>query len=84
MIERTSAGLASAMFEELDALKSGESTPQQSRAKAAIANTIISVSRLEMDYARFVADSRADDEKSGLAPIQIGVQIQKKMPRKAA
>ena len=48
------------MFEELDRLDRGESTPQQARAKASIANVIISTTRLEMDYARFVADARAE------------------------
>jgi hypothetical protein len=56
-IERTSAGLAAVMFDELDALKAGTSTPQAARAKASIANTIVGISRLEMDFARFVADA---------------------------
>jgi len=60
-IERTSSGLAAAMFDELEALRNGASTPQQARAKASIANTICSISRLEMDYARFVSAERSDD-----------------------
>lgn len=60
-IDRTSRGLAQAMFEELELLRNGESTPQQARAKASIANTICTISRLEMDFARFVASSRADN-----------------------
>ncbi len=73
-IDRTSRGLANMMFEELDNLKTGSSTPQQARAKAAIANTILSVSRLEMDYARFVADGRSEDgnQLPGPQPIAIG------------
>ena len=69
-ITRTSSGLASAMFDELDALRSGKSTPQQARAKASIANSIIAVSSLEMDYARFVADERSDNKK--LPPLAMG------------
>ena len=73
MENRTSRSLANMMFDELDALKSGKSTPQQARAKAAVANTIISVSRLEMDYARFVANERSDKETiAGPQPIAIG------------
>ena len=63
-IERTSAGLASAMFDELEALKRGDSTPQQARAKAALANTICSISRLEMDFARFVSAERGHGESA--------------------
>jgi hypothetical protein len=71
-VERTSAGLAAAMFEELEALRSGSSTPQQARAKASIANTICAISRLEMDYARFVADERTEEEKSRLRSLPMG------------
>jgi hypothetical protein len=71
--ERTSKGLSNAMFEELDKLRSGESTPQQARAKASIANTICTVSRLEMDFARFVSASRADEEPdSALKSLPMG------------
>ena len=59
-VKRNSGGLADAMFDELDALNNGSSTPQQARAKSAIANSIISLTRLEMEYARFITDQRAD------------------------
>lgn len=73
MIERTSRGLAGVMFEELDALKSGSSTPQMARSKAAVANTICTISRLEMDFARFVAGQRADSEdKNKLGSLPMG------------
>ena len=69
-IERTSRGIAGAMFEELELLREGKSTPQQARAKASIANTICAVSRLEMDFARFVSSTRSDDEThSGLKSL---------------
>ena len=70
--DRTSRGLANMMFDELESLKKGESTPQQARAKASIANTIISVSRLEMDYARFVSSERSGGDLPGPEPIAIG------------
>ena len=63
-VDRTSRGLAQAMFEELELLRSGESTPQQARAKSSIANTICTISRLEMDFARFVTSARADDNET--------------------
>lgn len=71
-IDRTSRGLASAMFDELDALRNGKSTPQQARAKAAIANTICTISRLEMDFARFVSAERANLSTRGLDPLPMG------------
>ena len=71
-IEKTSRGLAKAMFEELELLRSGESTPQQARAKSSIANTICTISRLEMDYARFVTAVRSDDQKDGMKALPMG------------
>lgn len=74
-IEKTSRGLASAMFEELELLRSGKSTPQQARAKASIANTVCAISRLEMDFARFVASTRAEDDTandSGMKSLPMG------------
>lgn len=68
-IARTSRGLAAAMFEELELLRNGESTPQQARAKASIANTICVISRLEMDFARFVTAVRAGDEDNGMKAL---------------
>lgn len=70
-IEKTSRGLAQAMFEELELLRKGESTPQQARAKASIANTICTISRLEMDFARFVTSARSDD-KDGMKSLPMG------------
>lgn len=75
-IARTSKGLIDAMFDELDDLKAGKSTPQNARAKASIANTICSVTRLEMDHARFVADSRkGETQKSLEAPTLPALQM---------
>lgn len=62
-IERTSAGLANAMFDELDKLNTGESTPQEARAKASIANSIISICRLEIDYSKYLAGSQEDRQR---------------------
>ena len=64
-IEKTSRGIAAAMFEELELLRAGKSTPQMARAKSSIANTICAVSRLEMDFARFVSSTRAKDDAPG-------------------
>jgi hypothetical protein len=64
-IDRSSKGLVETMFLELEALKDGNSTPQQARSKAAVVNTICALTRLEMDYARFVAGERAEPLPNG-------------------
>lgn len=73
-IERTSKGLSDTLFNELEKLKSGESTPQQSRSVAALANTICAVSRLEMDYARFVSSERSETVSIGLGSLPMGTK----------
>lgn len=67
-VDKTSRGLAKAMFEELEMLRAGKSTPQNARAKASIANTICTISRLEMDFARFVTAAR-EDQDSGMKAL---------------
>ena len=72
-IQRDSKGLVKIMFDELEKLDNGESTPQQARSKSAVANTIIAIKRLEMDFARFVTDSRSDKEdNSSLKSLPMG------------
>lgn len=72
-LERTSAGLAGAMFDELEALIEGRSNPQTTRAKAAVANTICSISRLEMDFARFVSDQQSKGDAKALPSLPMGL-----------
>jgi hypothetical protein len=76
---RTSKGLVEALFDELDALKEGKSTPQNARAKASLANTICQVTRLEMEYARFVTDARAAKDQVAGAPalpaLEMGLRV---------
>lgn len=51
-IDRTTDGLTNILFDELENLINGESTPQMARAKAHVAKTILSVKRLEIDIAQ--------------------------------
>ena len=70
--QKTSRGLTRAMFEELDLLRRGESTPHQARAKASVANAIIAITRLEIDFARYVSDSRSDAKTQGPRALTLG------------
>ncbi len=76
-IERTSRGLAETMFDELELLMKGDSTPQQARAKAALANTICSITRLEMDHAKYVSQSRSRG-KAELPPLEMVPLVERK------
>lgn len=70
-LERSSKGLSDLMFDELVKLREGTTTPQQSRAFASIANTICTISRLEMDYTRLMTEE-SKNNKSGLTPLPMG------------
>lgn len=69
LIERTSRGLSSAMFDELELLRAGESTPQKASSVARVANTICQITRLEMDFARFVAADRSQGDGLKVLPM---------------
>ena len=55
-VERTTDGLTNILFDEMENLINGESTPQMARAKAHVAKTILSVKRLEIDVAQLNND----------------------------
>ena len=69
MKKRTSDNLKELMWDELEALTSGKSTPQNARAKASLAGQICGITRLEMDFSRFVSESRADGKALGNIPM---------------
>jgi hypothetical protein len=73
-IERSTDGLRAALFEELDALRSGKTTAQKSSALARLAATIVSTSKLDIDYQRF-AKGLSDDKLPAsptVPPLSLG------------
>tara|TARA_R110000868_G_scaffold75116_9_gene216906 strand:+ start:147 stop:380 length:234 start_codon:yes stop_codon:yes gene_type:complete len=56
-VVRTSSGLRHALFDELDALRAGSSTPHKANATANIASGIIDLVRAEIDVKRLVGDT---------------------------
>lgn len=58
-VVRTSKGLQDALFDEIDDLHSGKTTPQAARTIASLAGGIIQTAKLEMDHARFIAEPRS-------------------------
>ena len=60
-IERSTKGIQDALFLEWDRLSAGESTPQNAKAAALLANTLVATARLELQYARFVSMQRTVD-----------------------
>ncbi len=68
-IERTTDGLRSALFEELDSLRSGKTTAQRASAIARLASGIVSATKIDLDYQRFAKSIETDgDKKSTSVP----------------
>ena len=58
--KRTTNGLREVLFEQIDGLINGSITPQQAKAVSGLASQVVSVTRLEMEAARFISDERMD------------------------
>jgi len=63
-ITRSTLGLRQAIFDELDKVLAGESTPARANVVIKGASQIIAISNMELDYARFLASMG----KAGLQP----------------
>jgi len=55
-VERTSGGLRSALFDEIDALRRGDSNPARARSLAMLANTALKSVEVEIEYQKYVSD----------------------------
>ncbi len=62
--KRTTNGLREVLFEQIDGLVNGSITPQQAKAVSGLASQVVSVTRLEMEAARFISDERRDDNNT--------------------
>jgi len=68
-VERTTKGLQSMLFNTIDKVEDGSTTPQHGRTLCSLATALIATARLEMDHARFVSDARARNQTAGLVTL---------------
>lgn len=61
-IERSTDGLRIALFEELDKLRSGTTTPQKASALARLAAGVVAATKLDLEYQRFAKSTVEDDD----------------------
>jgi len=54
-MKRTSLGLRDVLFDEIDALRSGTTTPQKASALARVATQIINSVKIEIEHQKHVA-----------------------------
>lgn len=60
-IDRSTDGLRAVLFEELEALRNGRTTPQKASAVARLAAGIVSSTKLDLEYQRFVKAVEGED-----------------------
>lgn len=61
-IIRSTSGLRAALFEEMEALRSGESNAQRARSVAMMANSILQSVEVEIEYHKYVSTNRSKIE----------------------
>ena len=71
--ERTSLGLRDALFDEIDALRNGNSNPQRASALARLAGQIVNTVRVEIAHQHFVQSaSSAGGKIANPANLRLG------------
>ena len=65
-VERTSLGLRNALFDELDDLRAGKSTPKKASSVARVAGTIINSVKIEIEHQKHIStlSARSEDTSS--------------------
>lgn len=59
-VQRTSAGLRDAIFDEIDAIRNGTSNPTRANAVAKLASGVVETVRMEMEVQRHLNSSAAN------------------------
>lgn len=70
-VERTTVGLRDAIFDEIDRLRNGTTTPQKASAVCKAANAIVATVKLELDYSRLIAQGNNSSTAQVLNPLQL-------------
>lgn len=69
-VQRTSAGLRSALFDELDALRGGSSNAAKANAVAKLAGSVIETVKMELEVHRHLQKVKPNE-----APPQLGAPV---------
>jgi hypothetical protein len=79
-VDRSSGGLRAALFDEIDALRRGESNAARARSVAMLANSVLQSVSAEIEYHKYVSDATkaSTAQKLGvleLAPGSVNLSI---------
>lgn len=71
-IVRSTKGLRDALFDEMDSLRDGKTTPHIASAMSKLAVQIINSVRLEIEYQKHVASTPGVEQALNISPILLG------------
>lgn len=73
---RSTSGLREVIFEEMEALRNGDSSPQRARSMAAMANSILQSVEVEIEYHKYVSSNRRSSQVDGEKKVvELGTDI---------
>lgn len=72
-ITRSTTGLRAALFEEMDALRSGKSDAQRARSMAMMANSILDSVKVEVEYHKYITAKPTIEGQPKV--VQLGTDI---------
>jgi len=71
-MERTSAGLRNALFDEIDDLRSGKSNPSRARSLSMLANTALKSVEVEVEFHKYVSDVSKLEGGAKIGILELG------------
>jgi len=71
-MERTSKGLRDVLFDELDALRHGKSSPTQSNAVAKLAGSVVETVKMEIEAQKFISSMSKVSSESAIQTLELG------------
>lgn len=83
-VSRSTSGLREALFEEMDALRSGASNAQRARSIAMMANSILQSVQVEIEYHKYVSADRNRSIQGQQKVVALGTDINLGAERAAA
>jgi hypothetical protein len=69
---RTSSGLRNALFDEIDALRSGDSNPARARSISLLANVVLKSVQVEIEVQKYVNDVSKSELGSKIGVLELG------------
>ena len=70
-VERSSGGLRAALFDEIDALRRGESNAARARSVAMLANSVLQSVSAEIEYHKYVSDATKASTAQKLGVLEL-------------